>query len=293
MRLLVALLAGLVGMSLAGALVGQPLEVHLPRPARRTSWARRRRQWLRQAGLAVSPARFYLALTGLGLLAGGLVAVAVGAWVVGVPVGVAAAATPHLIYARRRHRRLQAIAKAWPDGLRDLAASAATGSTVHQAVLALARGGPPPLREAFARYGQLQRALGTTAALEQIREELADPTTDRVVELLVVAQRDRSRLAAICQQLAASVARDLRVAEEIDLLRREPLLDAYVAAAIPWALLVVLAVTSPPHRAFFSGPAGLLVAGLAGACTAGGVVGVRLLARDPGEARPLAGHRKE
>ena len=55
-------------------------------------------------------------------------------------------------YARRRAARLREVQAAWPDALRDVAASLAAGRSLGAALGELARTGPPPLRPAFDRY---------------------------------------------------------------------------------------------------------------------------------------------
>ena len=79
------------------------------------------------------------------------------------------------------------VQEAWPDGIRDILASVVAGRSVGQAVTTLAVSGPEPLRAAFARFPLLARMLGTVAALEVVKEELGDPTSDRIIEVLILA----------------------------------------------------------------------------------------------------------
>ena len=62
------------------------------------------------------------------------------------------------------------------------------GNSLTQAVTSLAETGPLAMRVAFARFPQLARVLGTGPALELMKEDLADPTSDRVLEVLILAQ---------------------------------------------------------------------------------------------------------
>ena len=82
------------------------------------------------------------------------------------------------------------VQAAWPDGLRDLIASIAAGRSLAQALNALAASGPAPLRGRVRRGFPISaRMLGTVPALEVVKEELADPTSDRVIEVLILAQQ--------------------------------------------------------------------------------------------------------
>ena len=83
---------------------------------------------------------------------------------------------------------MREVQAAWPDGLRDIVASIAAGLSLTQAMTSLAATGPPAMRDAFARFPQLARVLGTGPALELVKEDLADATSDRVLEVLILAQ---------------------------------------------------------------------------------------------------------
>jgi hypothetical protein len=182
--LLAALAIGACAALVVGNLLGVPLGA---------SWRRRKPAvgatalWLAQAGLAVSPLQFWL-----GSLVAGIVAFAVGVFVTGAALvaivpAVAISAIPRAYFGRRRAARLREIQAAWPDGLRDLAASIASGRSLTHALTNLSETGPFPLREAFARFPLLARMFGSVGALEIVKEELSDPTSDRVIEVLILA----------------------------------------------------------------------------------------------------------
>src|SRR5262249_7041694 len=156
---------------LAGALLGRmPALARWRTPARRGD---RRRLWLSQAGLHVTPIQFDACSAALGA-----VALAVG-WATTrivllalVPAALAACA-PRVYFGRRRAARLREVHDAWPDGLRDIVASIGAGRSLTQAVNDVSTSGPASLREAFARFPSLARMLGTGAALEVVKGELA------------------------------------------------------------------------------------------------------------------------
>src|SRR4029079_2459639 len=113
-------------------------------------------------------------------------------FVVGTPLvalvpAVVAALVPRAYFARRRIARLRELQSSWPDALRDLASSIAAGSSLTHALTALTETGPSVLRDPFTRFPTWARMLGPVAALEIIKAELADPTSDRVLEVLVLA----------------------------------------------------------------------------------------------------------
>src|SRR5581483_1750392 len=119
--------------------------------------------------------------------------------------------------ARRRAARRQAVLAAWPDTLRELAAGVGAGRSLTQALRDLAVTAPEPLREAFAQFESLDRALGTAAALEVVRGDLAEPTSDRIVEVLLLAlERGGPIVARILDDLVVATSKDLKVLDEIE-----------------------------------------------------------------------------
>ncbi|MGI9648008.1 MAG: type II secretion system F family protein, partial [Acidimicrobiia bacterium] len=137
-------------------------------------------QWLIQAGLDLSPRQFWAGSIFVGLLGFGFTWAIAGAWVVAAVPALVIALLPRAYFSRQRSRRLAETVQAWPDGLRDLAAGIQAGRSLPQAVEEMSLTGPPALREAFARFPTLNQMFGTRAALEAIKEDLADPTSDRV-----------------------------------------------------------------------------------------------------------------
>lgn len=292
MRLLAALCAGFIGFAGMGHLLGTPLRMERRRRPTGLSRMQRRQQWLQQAGARVTAQQFYLGSAAAGLLAFALLAALVGAWSVALVPGLLFALLPQAFYSRARHERLAEIVQAWPDGLRDLAASVNTGQPLHQSILALARSGPAPLRRAFASYAANARVSGTVPALEHIKSELADPTSDRVLEVLILAkERGARHLGRILDDLAAATTADLRTNAEIETARLEPRINTWVTASLPWAVLIFVTLQDGPHRDFYTGGGGVIVVIVSAVFTLSGVALVRLLARDPVEGRIFADDR--
>ena len=201
----------------------------------------RGRVWLAQAGLRLSPVQFWTCSLGVGIA--GLLAV----WattrtlLVALVPAVALTMLPRLYYGRRRADRLRSVQAAWPDGLRELLSCIASGQSLTQALEALALTGPPALRVAFARFPLLSRLLGTSAALEVVKEELADPTSDRVVEVLVLAHERGGRVVqGILEDLVVATSRDLKVREEVETEGLESRINARAVLVLPWLVLVAL-----------------------------------------------------
>ena len=275
MTLLAGLLIGIACAVLAGLLCGVVPTTPLRR--RRRTEASRAQVWLLQAGVGLSPRQFWIGSAAVGVVAFFALTAVTGAPLVALGPAVAVALLPRAYFARRRQERLRLVQQSWPDGLRDVLASISAGRSLSQALNGLAASGPPPLRDAFARYPTLARMLGTVPALEIVKEELADPTSDRIIEVLILAhERGGQIVRAILEDLVAATTRDLKVMEQIQTEGLELKINARAVLVLPWLVLVALTIRAGPFRDFYQSTAGLLVV-LAGAGLS--LVGYLLVAR--------------
>jgi tight adherence protein B len=249
-----------------------------------------REQWLLQAGLDLTPAHFWLISGAMGVAAFTVLALATRAPLVALPPSIAAAALPHAYFAHRRRERLRAWQAAWPDALRELVAAIIAGRSLTQAIAALGESGPDPLREVFADFPTLARVFGTAAALEHIKGRLADPTSDRVIEVLLVAhERGGAIVRDVLEDLVVATTKDLKVLDEIDTDGLEMRINARAVLVLPWIVLVALTVRPGPFRDFYQTTPGLLVVGAAGALSMLGALWLGRLGGEPEEPRVFAG----
>jgi tight adherence protein B len=190
-------------------------------------------------------------------------------------------------YLARASRKLQLERqRAWPDGVRDLLASIAAGRSLTQAVTALSEHGPAPLQAAFARFPQLARMLGTGPALEIVKQELADPTSDRVLEVLLVAhERGGSIVRTILEDLIDATTRDVKLLDELETEGLEMRINARAVVVLPWLVLVALTARRGPFRAFYQSRGGALTLVVAAGLTIVGVIVLGRLARQLTEPR--------
>jgi tight adherence protein B len=285
MRLLAALAMGVFAYFLVGFVTGYAPDLAFRRRNTR-SQVGRRQLWLHQAGLAVTPGQFAIASVGVGVVAFAVVTAVTGTPLVALVPAGAVAALPRAYFSRRRAVRLRRVQEAWPDGLRDLLASITAGRSLSQALATLASSGPLPLQEAFERFPLLARMLGTVPALEVVKEELADPTSDRVIEVLILAQERGGQIVKeILDDLVATTTRDLKVQEEIETEGLEMKINARVVLVLPWVVLVALTIRAGPFRAFYQSAGGLVVVALGGALSVVGYVVINRLGRSQYERR--------
>lgn len=254
-------------------------------PRTRTS----RQVWLQQAGTELSAAQFAGGSLVAGAVSFALVALVTADALVAVVPAVGVALLPRAYFGFRRSKRLVEIQQAWPDGLRHILGGITAGMSLNQAIASLATSGPEPLRLAFDRFALRARMMGVPAALELVKEQLADPTSDRVIEVLLLAHERGGRIVTqVLADLADATARDLKTAEEIASDRLEPKINSRAVFAIPWVVLVLLCAQPGPIRRFYGTPAGAVVLVVAAAMSLAGVLIVERLARDPAEERVFA-----
>jgi tight adherence protein B len=285
MILLAGLAVGVFVYFLVGFATGYAPEIRIRRFRPRTQISRYQ-LWLNQAGVAVTPRQFVVGSVAAGALAFVAIVALTGAPLVAVVPAAAVAALPRAYFGRRRAAHLRRVQAAWPDGLRDVIASIAAGRSLSQALNALAASGPAPLQEAFARFPMLSRMLGTVPALEVIKEELADPTSDRVIEVLVLAhERGGQIVREILEDLVSATTRDLKLLDEIETEGLEMKINARAVLVLPWLVLVALTIREGPFREFYRSTGGLIVVIVAGLLSVAGGLLISRLARTQGEQR--------
>lgn len=281
---MVSLLAAGVTAAAVGLLVQQFL----------TARGRRRRSPKRLSrnvpGLDVTRVQFWATVLGAGAVSFLVVYALTGLVAVSLVPAVVVATLPKAYYARKRAGRLARVQEAWPDGLRDILSSVRSGSSLPSAVENLALFGPEALREAFQGFDIYSRSLGVVAALEMVKDDIADPTADRVIEVLILAyERGGPVVPEILEDIAEATTRDLWTMEQIRGEALEQKINSRVVFVLPWVVLVAMTARSGAFRDFYSSSAGLLVVAIGGVMSLLGVVIASRLGSQPQEPRVLDG----
>jgi tight adherence protein B len=180
--------------------------------------------------------------------------------VLGVATGLMVAGLP-VAWVRHLQRRRQAELRAvWPDAIEHLASGVRAGLSLPEAVGQLGQGGPVNLRWAFAAFDADYRSSGRFAdSLDLLKERLADPIGDRVVETLRLAREvGGSDLGRLLRTLATFLRDEGRVRGELESRQSWTINAARLAVAAPWVLLVLLGAR-PAAVAAYNSTAGVLV----------------------------------
>lgn len=272
--------------SLATAVAVSLLVAALLRTPRRR--ARPRRATI--PGLDVTQSQFWAVLGGVAAMSYFVVFAITGLAVVSVVPALVVATMPRAYLSKRRADRVARVQEAWPDGIRDVLASVRSGASLPNAVEDLAMFGPEPLRQAFQGFPVYSRSLGVVRALELVKEDLADPTSDRVIEVLILAYERGGRVVPeILEDLATATTRDIWTMEQVRGEILEQRINARVVFVMPWFVLVVLTSRSGAFREFYSTPAGLTVVVIGGLLSLFGIWIASRLGSQPDEPRVFVG----
>jgi tight adherence protein B len=182
--------------------------------------------------------------------------------------GALAAYTPWAFVRAQRSRRQVSLRAAWPDVVDDLTSAVRAGLALPEALIQLGRRGPVEFRPAFEQFAAAYRAGGRFGdSLDLLKESLADPVGDRVVESLRMAREvGGNDLGRLLRTLSQFLREDARTRGELEARQAWTVNGARLAVAAPWLLLALLA-TRPQAVAAYDTVAGMVVLGAgAGAC---------------------------
>ncbi len=232
----------------------------------RTSRARSTRrhataELLARAGLGqVAPTGFVVLCGALALMAGLVVQVVSRTLPIAFCFALMAGYLPVVVVRNRARRRQREFAEVWPEAVDNLASAVRAGMSLPDAVAALAVRGPEPLRRPFDEFALDFQVTGRFGdALDRLKERLADPVGDRVVEGLRVA-RDvgGGELGRLLRNLSGYLRDDLRTRGEMESRQAWTINGARLAVAAPWAVLLLMSFQTDVIRRYNS-TAGVVV----------------------------------
>jgi tight adherence protein B len=223
------------------------------RPSTRAGWQTRMKEMLAQAGIeGVSPGQMVGASASLGLVVTALVLGTSRVPVIAVLFGAFAAAVPFLLVRRRRGQRSRELREVWPEAVDNLASGVRAGLSLPEALSQLGGRGPEQLRSAFRRFGEDYRATGRFGeSLDALKDNLADPVGDRVVEALRMAREvGGTDLGRLLRTLSSFLREDARTRSELETRQGWTVNAARLALCAPWVLLLLLSTRPSAVEAY-------------------------------------------
>lgn len=160
----------------------------------------------------------------------------------------------------RERRRQREYAEVWPEAVDNLASAVRAGLGLPEALSGLAERGPEQLRAHFAFFAaDYQAGVRFDQALDRLKDRLADPVGDRVVEALRLAREvGGGDLGRLLRGLSGYLREDARTRSELEARQAWTVNGARLAVAAPWLVLLLLCL-SPDVIARYASPAGAVV----------------------------------
>ena len=254
------------------------LAVSSPRAGAPTSTRGRMRELLDRAGLTGTSPAGLLVVCGVSAVVAFLALQLISRTVtVAAAFGVLAAYLPIALVSGRARRRGRELAEVWPEAVDNLASAVRAGLSLPEALSALGQRGPEPLRpdfQAFATDYQVTGRFGE--CLDRLKDRLADPVGDRVVEGLRVAREvGGGELGALLRNLSGYLRDDARTRSELESRQTWTVAGARLAVAAPWLVLLMLSFQRDVITRYAS-PGGAMVLLVGGAVS---LVAYRLMVR--------------
>jgi tight adherence protein B len=209
-----------------------------PRPG-----AGRLARLLASAGVSsVSPRSLVALCIGIAVVTGLLVQLMSGTPTVAVVFAAMAGYLPLGMLRSRARRRLRELAEVWPEAVDNLASAVRAGLSLPDALAGLAVRGPEPLRPAFEQFALDYQVSGRFGdSLDRLKDQLADPVGDRVVEGLRVAREvGGGQLGRLLRNLSSYLRDDLRTRSEMESRQAWTVNGARLAVAAPWLVLLLM-----------------------------------------------------
>jgi tight adherence protein B len=234
-----------------------------PRPEAPTRAGRggRTRALLDRAGLAgTSVGGVYAVCAGTGLVCLVAIQAVSHTFTVALTFGVLGAYLPLAMLAGRARRRQRELAEVWPEAVDNLASAVRAGMSLPEALTQLGHSGPEPLREPFLAFGLDYQVTGRFAeSLDRLKQRLADPVGDRVVEALRIAREvGGGELGGLLRNLSGYLREDARTRSELESRQAWTVNGARLAVSAPWLVLLLLCFQRQVIARYAS-PAGVVV----------------------------------
>jgi tight adherence protein B len=235
-------------------------------------------QLLARAGLSsVTPGSFVALCAILGGVTGAVMLAVSRTPPIALVFALLAAYLPVATLRGRALRRQREFAEVWPEAVDNLASGVRAGLSLPDALAGLGVRGPEPLRDAFDAFALDYQISGRFSdSLDRLKDRLADPVGDRVIEGLRVAREvGGGELGRLLRNLSGYLRDDARTRAEMESRQAWTVNGARLAVAAPWLVLLVLSFQTEVVQRY-SSPAGVVVLGVgAGLC----VVAYRLMTR--------------
>lgn len=232
-----------------------------PRSARRRPRSSRLQDLLRAAGIeSVSGTGLVSTCFGVAVFVCLVFFAVTRSWPISVCFGLFGGWLPMAVVRWRARKRTALLRQLWPDVVDHLRSAIRAGLSLPEALIQLGQKGPEELRHVFHDFGADYRAGGQfDPALNRLKERLADPVADRIVEALRLTREvGGSDLGRLLGTLGEFLRESARTRSELEARQSWTVNAARLAVAAPWIVMVLLA-TRPEAVAAYNTAMGAAV----------------------------------
>jgi tight adherence protein B len=180
------------------------------------------------------------------------------------PVAVAFAAiagyAPLAVVSGRARKRRHILTQVWPEVVDHLASAVRAGLSLPEALTQVGERGPLELRASFSAFGRDYLASGRFGeCLDRLKDRLADPVGDRVIEALRTAREvGGGDLGRMLRTLSRFLRDDARTRGELEARQAWVVNGARLATAAPWVVLLLLS-SQPEVIGRYRSSAGVII----------------------------------
>jgi tight adherence protein B len=240
-----------------------------PAPPPRQQPSSRIRPLLASAGLGeVNVAGFLVVCAVCAFTATAIVLVASRTVPVALVFGAMGGYLPVAVLNGRARRRQREFAEVWPEAVDNLASAVRAGMSLPEALSALSERGPEPLRDSFGGFALDYQVSGRFGdALDRLKDRLADPVGDRVVESLRVAREvGGGDLGRLLRSLSSFLRDDARTRAELQSRQAWTVNGARLAVSAPWLVLLLMCFQPDVIQRYSTGAGVVVLVGGAVLC---------------------------
>jgi tight adherence protein B len=208
--------------------------------------------------------------------------------VIGIAFAGFAGYAPFALVRLRKRQRTTELRELWPDVVDNLASAVRAGLSLPEAISQIAVRGPEQLRPSFARFAADHRATGRFGeCLDRLKDALADPTADRIIESIRVAREvGGTDLGRLLRTLSGFLREDARTRAELETRQGWTINAARLGLAAPWIVVGLLSLR-PETVAAYDSAAGAAVLAVGAAVSFAAYRVMLRIARLPTEERVL------
>ena len=239
------------------------------------------RRAIEQSGMATTAGH----VVGLSMAAAVVAFVAVSPFVDGVVVpavaALVAASLPVLHVHRRRARRLARFEEQLPDALTMMARALQAGHPFNETIKMIGEEMADPIGGEFRQvFNDINYGSSSKAAFMSLLTRVPSMSVNTLVIAILIQSESGGRLSEIVTKIAAVIRGRFRLSRKVRTLSAEGRLSAWILTLLPFALALVISITTPSYLpSMLEEPGGRKMVGTSLVLVALGIVWMRSIIR--------------